>query len=107
MITFNFVHFDLGPRSSNPCDPSYDRLIVTDMTSRGKESFCVTSPVTSYVSESNHVTLQFVTTSSVDAAGFLIFYSGGGLPALVFGGGGGGGVGGDGVGGGGGGVLLA
>ncbi|KAL8602118.1 hypothetical protein ACOMHN_007387 [Nucella lapillus] len=76
VITFVFTHFQLGPRNSNnPCDASNDRLVVTDMTSRGVMTFCATSPMTSYTSRSNEVTLQLLTNAALDAAGFIVSYT--------------------------------
>ncbi|XP_076436148.1 uncharacterized protein LOC143275756 [Babylonia areolata] len=75
VINFDFVHFQLGPRGSNPCDVSSDRLVISDKTSRGPTTFCATSPMTSYTSGGNEVTLQLLTNGAVDAAGFLVSFS--------------------------------
>lgn len=77
VITFNFVHFDLGPQSANPCDAGVDRLVITEMTSHGLVRFCASSPMRTYVSHSNEVALQFITNDNVDAQGFRVFYTGG------------------------------
>ncbi|XP_025113966.1 uncharacterized protein LOC112575994 isoform X2 [Pomacea canaliculata] len=76
VITFNFVHFDLGPQSANPCDAGVDRLVITEMTSHGLVRFCASSPMRTYVSHSNEVALQFITNDNVDAQGFRVFYTG-------------------------------
>nr|KAG5712034.1 hypothetical protein BaRGS_020760 [Batillaria attramentaria] len=76
VITFDFVHFDLGPKTVNPCDAANDRLVISEVTSNGIVRFCATAPITTYESHTNEVTMQFITNNNVDAQGFRVFYKG-------------------------------
>ncbi|CAG5132135.1 unnamed protein product, partial [Candidula unifasciata] len=76
IVMFTFIHFDLGKRPVNPCDSSNDRLRITELTSQGDVTFCASPPMTTYISQTNFVTFNFVTNAHSDAQGFKVAFKG-------------------------------
>ncbi|GFR77220.1 CUB domain-containing protein 2 [Elysia marginata] len=76
VIMFTFLHFDLGKKSSSPCSAKNDRLRITEMTSHGEFRFCASPPMLNYISQTNVVSLNFITNAHSDAQGFKVIYKG-------------------------------
>ncbi|ESP01719.1 hypothetical protein LOTGIDRAFT_66938, partial [Lottia gigantea] len=74
VIHFDFSHLDLGRHTSNTCDEVNDRLVVMEKTPHGLVRFCSSQTMNNYVSQTNNVTIQFVTNMNNDALGFRVFF---------------------------------
>ncbi len=82
IIKLSFSHLELAmPSSSDPCDPDEDRLILRE---EGKEPSCIQRNTRFLPSHGNRVTLEFTTNSHVDAQGFRLFYTTGGILSVLF-----------------------
>lgn len=77
IIKIDFLHFDLGPQSYDPCSSSNDRLIFSDISRDQETVTCGGSDLKQYVSKTNNVTVTFISNANHDAKGFRAFYEAG------------------------------